>query len=121
MSVALGALVQNAVAIAQRSGVAGPVRFTRPPAVNGKTGVVTGTATQQDVTAVELRGAQMRAFPGESWQRAELGLLVAAADLAWAPTLTDRATWAGVEYQIVAVTPTAPAGVAVMYSVGLAR
>jgi hypothetical protein len=122
MSVALGPLVQNALAIARRTGVAGPVRFTRPAAVNGKTGVVSGSATQQDATAVELRPAQLRAFPAESWQRAELGLLVAAADLAWVPQpLTDRAAWGGVDYQVVAVTPTAPTGVAVMYSVGLAR
>ena len=122
MSVALGPMVQNALATARRVGVAGPVRVTRPATVDGKTGTPTGSATTQDATAVELRPAQLRALPGESWQRAELGLLVSADDLAWAPRpLTDRALWGGVDYQVVAVTPTAPTGVAVLYSLGLAR
>lgn len=122
MSVALSPLVQRALATARRVGVAGPVRITRPPVIDGKTGQPSGWLAQQDVTAVELRPAQIRAFPGEAWQRAEAGVLVAAADLQFPPEpVTHRATWGGTEYQIVAVQPTAPAGVPILYAIGLAR
>jgi len=120
MRLDLSGLIGDIMKTVTDLGLTGTLALTRPPTVNPMTGATSGSPVTQNVQAVELDAAEIKAQPGEGWQRASAGVLVEAAKLTSAPRLTDRATWAGTAYEIAAISPMATAGTPLTYAIGLA-
>lgn len=120
MAVNLGALVAKALEIAKTSGVAGVVTLTRPaPAPNPLTGVSSGSATTQTVTATQSSPRRSVMVTDSAWTTASVVLLVPAASLTFTPATGDLAAFGGATGRVTATSALAPSGTVVAWFVAV--
>lgn len=119
MAVDFAKAVTTAVNAARRVGATCTVTLTRPaPPPNPLTGVVSGSATNQTVTAIQVAPSRVARRYGEAFSRARMVLYVGAQGVTQ-PLVGDTCTVVGTKYRVTAVTNDAPGGAIISYMLAL--
>ncbi len=120
MPVDFARVVATAMASATRVGATCTVTLTRPaPPPHPVTGVSSGSASSQTVTAAQVAPTRLSRRYGEAFARARMVLYMGAQGVSPAPQVGDTCTLSGVVHRVTAVETAMPAGTAISYMVAL--